>query len=131
MESYKECHMCSRQWSDREEFLCDPEIEVVGYQANFVELEKGLFIFNHTKQDCGNSLAIEAREFTDLHDGPMFKERKEDEPDCPGYCYRESSLDPCPQECECAYVRDILQKVKSGYNCQEQKNGRTENVSEG
>ena len=32
---------------------------------------------------------------------------------CPGHCLNEESLEPCREKCECAFVRDILEKVRN------------------
>lgn len=87
-------------------------INLVGYQANFGNLVAGYFLFSHDIPECGTSLAIEAGEFTDMHDGPIFEERMTGTDDCPGYCTKPTVLDPCQNKCECAYVRDVLQTVK-------------------
>lgn len=106
---FKTCTMCGVLWRDRLDFLSDPKVLLVGYQANLADPPEGVFLFNHS---CRSTLGIRAREFLDLHDGPMFKERPADSPDCHRYCVNEQELLPCPARCECAYVRDVLQVVK-------------------
>ncbi|HPF98932.1 MAG TPA: hypothetical protein PLE77_02615 [Kiritimatiellia bacterium] len=106
---FKTCQMCGKTWRDRLEFLSDPELSLVGYQANLPDLSAGIFLFNHT---CQTTMGIHAGEFLDLHDGPMFKAHMTETDDCPRYCLGERELRPCPAKCECAYVRDVLQVVK-------------------
>ncbi|OVE74741.1 hypothetical protein BVX97_06455 [bacterium E08(2017)] len=109
---FKECSSCPKKWISRDEFLEDPCVDLIGYQANYVELERGLFLFQHNTNDCGTSLAISASEFTDMHDGPMFADiKRQDVKSCPGYCGQRHLLDPCGEECECGYVRDVLDTV--------------------
>jgi hypothetical protein len=111
---FKVCPSCKFLWNERDSFLSDPKVRLVGYQVNFDDLERGLFLFNHEKSRCRTTLAIEARRFTDMYEGPVFRERlagKENE--CPGYCLYESQLQPCPSKCNCAYVRAVLQKVEN------------------
>ena len=91
----------------------DPHVRVIGYQANFVELEAGLFLFNHQKTGCHTTLAVEAAIFRDLYDGPVFSEPLTLTDECPRYCIRQDELRPCPAKCECAYVREILNIVKN------------------
>lgn len=110
---FKTCTSCRQSWADRAEFLSDPEVHALGYQANFGDLEAGIFLFSHDLEQCQTTLAIETREFTDMHQGPVFRERLTGTAKCPGYCLREKSLDPCYNHCECAYVRDVLQHVKN------------------
>ena len=107
--TFKKCSMCKTEWQTREDFLGDPTVSVVGYNVNFEQLELGYFLFNH--EMCGTTLAIEAKEFTDLYNGKVFEERKLGTDECPGHCLKEDDLDPCVAECECAYVREVLHKV--------------------
>lgn len=106
---FKQCPKCSFQWPRQLDFLGDPSLEAIGYQANFGDLMAGIFLFNH---DCNGTLAVPADAFKDLYAGPIFKERATASRECPGHCLHEDDLDPCPARCECAYVREILQVVK-------------------
>jgi hypothetical protein len=106
---FKVCTLCGETWKNREAFLADPCVRVIGYQPYFQDLEAGMFLFNHDA--CRTTLAIDASRFTDLYRGPMFTARKTGTEDCPGYCLRTSEVRPCPAECECAYVRDVLDMV--------------------
>lgn len=108
---FKECGCCHLIWEDRDSFLSDPGIELVGYQVDFRDLTMGLFLLNHT--DCGSTLAIRAEAFRDLYDGPVFMERKTGSESCPGHCLHHDNLEPCPAACECAYVRETIQVVKA------------------
>jgi hypothetical protein len=107
---FKRCSACGTAWSDRNEFLSDPDIFLIGYQVNFKQLTAGLFLFNHT---CKGTLAVYAVAFTDLYDGPIFTRRLSNGPKCSGHCFHESDLRPCPNQCECAFVREIIQKINA------------------
>lgn len=107
---FKTCPFCSTVWTSREKFLRDREIELVGYQVDFEHVALGLFLFNHNT--CKTTLAIQARRLKDLYLGPVFKERRAGREECPGYCLRRSELEPCPAECECAWVRGLLQVIR-------------------
>ena len=80
----------------------------MGYQASFVNLVAGLFLFEHS---CMTTLAIPAVEFTDLYEGPVFDRNMMGSDQCEGHCLHEEDLDPCPAQCECAYVRDVLHQI--------------------
>jgi hypothetical protein len=110
---FKKCSLCDFVWSLRDDFLRDPNIEIIGYQVHFEELKEGFFLFNHS---CKGTLTIPVVEFIDLYDGPIFKERVTGSEDCPGYCLYEEELGPCPAKCECAYIREIIQVVKNYKN---------------
>jgi len=106
---YRRCPGCCRVWASQDRFLMDPEVSVAGYQVNFDELRDGLFLFNHS---CGTMLALPTGEFRHLYDGPIYEERRTGTTECPGYCLRKDETRPCPAECECAYVREVLQIVR-------------------
>lgn len=105
---FRQCTMCQYEWATREDFLQEPSLTTIGYQVNFDELEEGIFLFNHS---CGTTLGIPAHVFKDLYDGPIYATRATGTEECPEYCLRQHELRPCPVECECAYVREILQLV--------------------
>lgn len=88
----------------------DPALNLIGYQVNFDYLEEGFFLFNH---HCNTTLAIRAGEFKDLYTGPIFSERLTNTDECPEYCLHKEELRPCPAKCECAYIREIIQIIKS------------------
>ncbi|GAB4485824.1 MAG: hypothetical protein OHK006_12580 [Thermodesulfovibrionales bacterium] len=108
---FKECGCCHTAWTDRSSFLADPEIVMVGYQVDFRDLTMGLFLFNH--RPCKSTLALRAGDFRDLYNGPVFVERKTGSESCPGHCLHHDNLKPCPAACECAFVREIIQIVKT------------------
>lgn len=109
LQNFKQCSNCAYRWATREAFLSDPAVSLVGYQVNFRRLEAGFFLFNHLL--CETTIAVPVEEFQTLYAGPVFSERLTDSEKCPGYCQREDELRPCPAQCECAYVREILQII--------------------
>jgi len=109
-EGFKRCSVCGFLWPTRASLLSDVNVQIIGYRAHFEQLLTGLFLFNHS---CGNTIALEASHFQDLYEGPVFAEPLTGSDACPGYCLYENELLPCPAECECAYVREIIQVVKN------------------
>lgn len=110
-EYFKQCPHCAEVWPDRPALLEDPDVELVGYQSWLPDSVVGMFLLNHIA--CGTTLAIDANEFTDLHDGPVYAERLAFTDSCSGLCQDWSQLDACPQKCECAFVREVLQIVRN------------------
>lgn len=106
----KQCPCCGRAWPALDAFLCDSQLEVAGYQANFSDLGAGLFLFNHLT--CGSTIAVPVEFFRNLYDGPVYAERATGTADCPEYCLYVAELGACLARCECAYVREILQIVR-------------------
>jgi hypothetical protein len=109
-EFFKKCPNCDFEWDSRESFLKDANISIIGYQAHFEELTLGLLLFNHS---CKTTLAIRAGAFRDLYDGPVFAKRATGSEACRGYCLNRYELQQCDVQCECAYVRKIIQIVKN------------------
>ena len=110
---FETCPMCKEVWVNREAFLADPRLAVVGYQADLEAMETGLFLFNHRTRECGTTLVIEAGRFMDLATGPIYRRSLSGTEECPEYCLRPDDLRSCPAHCECAYVRDVLQLVRN------------------
>ena len=110
MKIFKKCSCCEHPWFSREDFLQDRNTDLVGYQANFYQLELGYFLFNHLT--CESTIAIPAGLFKDLYAGPVFAQRMTGTEYCQGLCKDTKALQPCEEQCECAYVRDIMQMIR-------------------
>jgi hypothetical protein len=110
MNVFKKCSCCTAPWFTRDDFLHDDQIELIGYQANFSHLELGYLLFNHLS--CESTIAIHAGLFKDLYAGPIFGQRLTGTDACQGFCIDTEALEPCVEQCECAYVRDILQIIR-------------------
>ena len=106
---FKQCSKCHTEWQERADFLNDPDIKLIGYQANFKNLELGLLLFNHLS--CRTTLSVEAGKLKDMYEGPVYEKRLTGSDRCPGYCLHKSVLRPCPEECECSYIRWIIDKI--------------------
>lgn len=110
VESFKKCNHCEASWAAREDFIHDPDVVLIGYQANFVNLEKGLFLFNHS---CQSTLSVNVLAFSDMSSQPIFRQKKSGSDECSGFCLHKNDFRPCPVQCECVYVREILQLLKN------------------
>ena len=109
MSIFKKCSCCGVPWLTRDEFLSDPNTQLVGYQVNFGNLRLGYLLFNHLT--CESTIAVHAGLFRNLYEGPVFAHRLTGSEECPGYCGYRDNLQECNAKCECAYVRGILQTV--------------------
>lgn len=109
---FKRCSGCSAVWPSRDAFLGDGAIKLVGYQVQMGRLETGYFLFNHVHKGCGSTISIAAGEFFDLYQGTVFRTSKFGGVECGGHCLHAQDLDACPAECECAFVREVLQIVR-------------------
>ena len=108
--AFKKCPMCGFEWATRDQFLSDPDIQIIGYQVNFEYLDQGILMFNHS---CHGTLAMTAETFLDLYDGPVFSERATGGEACPAYCLKEDEFRACPAQCECASIREVIQIIKT------------------
>lgn len=106
--AFKTCSACGYVWLTWRNFLDDPELVLLGYQVDFDKLETGLFLFNHVRANCGTTLSLKVAEFRHLYNGPVFRERLTGSAGCLGYCLKRDVFKVCPNQCECAYVREIL-----------------------
>ena len=107
---FKQCSKCNYIWETQNDFLSDPNVELVGYQVHFDNLKAGLLMFNH---NCGTTMAFTVEDFQTLYQGPVFKECKRETNECPNYCLKQSNLKACPTKCECSFVREIIQIIKN------------------
>lgn len=108
--AFKKCPLCGFCWDTRGDFLADPRVTMIGYQACLTDLTAGYFLFNHT---CEGTLAVVVEEFVDLYAGPIYQERAIGTVACPQYCLHQDELARCPATCECAFVREIIQRVRA------------------
>jgi hypothetical protein len=106
---FKKCPLCHHPWENREKFLSDPELEIIGYQVSFESIQDGLFLFNH---QCKTTLALKVTDFDDLYEGVRYEQVATGTDDCSGYCLHIAELRPCGAECKYAYVRDIISTIR-------------------
>jgi hypothetical protein len=109
MKNFKSCKVCDFSWQDRNGFLSDPGIEIIGYQVDLLGKKDGFFLFNHK---CGTTLSVPVSVFGDLYDGPKYKNILTDSEQCQGHCLDENDLSHCGTECKFAFGREIIQVIR-------------------
>lgn len=107
---FKRCNCCLHLWPLRGDLLADPQVEIIGYQADFESLGHGLFLFNHLL--CGTTMAIQTQTMIDLYHGPIHQGQLANTPQCAGLCLKRENLQACPAACACAHFREIIQIIK-------------------
>jgi hypothetical protein len=105
---FKVCSMCKFDWQNELSFLRDAGVSYYGYQVFTEKLEEGLFLFEHA---CGTTLSVFVESFLDLYNGPVYEKSLMGTKECPGYCLDEKETRLCVNECNCAHVRHIMQKL--------------------
>ena len=113
-ERFKTCSYCNVEWLSRDTFLNDQDIRLVGYQPHYKNMEEGLFLFNHLQ--CNSTLSVISQKFRDLYTGPFYAVNKLDEEqlnydDCPDFCLFKNKMKGCLQQCERAFVSEVIQVI--------------------
>ena len=103
------CQNCLEKWSSRKYFVIDEEVTIAGYIANFTDLSKGTFLFEH---NCSGFIKLPVENFLDLYKGETYDTLMYRTAACPGYCEEHHSLQQCSVKCKAAMVRDIIQTLK-------------------
>ena len=111
MKRYKVCGNCQAGWNTREAFINDPEVELVGLQADVENPECGFYLFNHNRKACGSTLAERVGVFADLHDGTPHAQSRYGLDDCEGRCARVEDLEICHAHCRNAFAREVAQAL--------------------
>ncbi len=110
---FKICPGCGTVWKTRADLLKDPRLRICGYQPDFLDPRRGVFLFTHAVAGCETTFAIPASAFFDLVPRPLLSApRLFGTAHCQGHCRNPRDLEPCEVLCECAYVRDVLQFLR-------------------
>ena len=112
MQPFKTCTLCSQCWCEVEAFLRDESLRLEGYQASFLNPEKGLFLFTHLIEDCGTTISIRAGRFKEFAPHTGITTRNTGKATCPGHCLSTHDLEPCNAVCDMRWVRDLLPKLQ-------------------
>ena len=113
MTPFKICPFCNATWRERDDFLCDEHVTLIGYQADFSNKDRGVYLFNHTLDGCGSTLALEVAKMEDLFNGPILENALVGTPECQGHCLTVRNLEKCDAPCKNARVRNVMQTILS------------------
>jgi hypothetical protein len=108
---FKSCSCCEHRWETRDDLLEDTDVQLVGYQADFADLDRGLLLFTHLTRDCGSTMALEVGEMIDLIDTPRHARTLRGTDDCRGHCLSVRNLGRCNAPCRNAHVRDLMHEI--------------------
>ncbi|MBN2713501.1 MAG: hypothetical protein JXR97_13860 [Planctomycetes bacterium] len=109
---FREC-TCGKVWTTRDEFLSDPDISIIGYQARLESITEGIFLFNHLPEDgsCSSTIAFYVADFEDLSRN-VYETSSYGSSECEGHCLRMEDLERCNAHCSNAYIREIAVRIK-------------------
>lgn len=107
------CSKCGYTWQTRDQFLDDPTIKIIGFQADIETPENSLYLFNHDLADdsCGSTIAIFVSHFLDMYDGPIYDEVIFGSETCSGHCARIDDMELCKNPCRNAVAREIMIQI--------------------
>ena len=111
MAPFKTCTLCETRWASRNAMMADPDVALLGYQAFSKDPVEGMLLFNHLT--CRTTLAVKVRSFQDLRqDGGQTRTLAGTDA-CSGHCASTTNLETCTRPCRGAWVRQVLQTVKT------------------
>jgi hypothetical protein len=111
--NFRKCMQCGQEWASREAFLADPAVRLSGCQVDTDRPRGSAITFDHQAAGCGTTLAVPVTAFADLYSGPVYKVSWAPSAKCPKLCFDPRNFAPCEAQCSCAFVRAILQAVRS------------------
>lgn len=109
--TFKQCPKCNQSWSSRESFLKDESTEFLGYQAFVEDGVLGMFLFNHAS--CETTLALSAADFVDLKPVELYQAPENQHGEPSPHCLSSLPGRPCPEKCECNFVREVIHVIKT------------------
>ncbi len=112
---FQECPSCRLGWKTRDDLLKDKNLQLIGYQANLRDLEKGFYLFNHVISRCLTTLSVSVNKFFDLYAIDRHTISSYGTEDCEGRCLRVSDLNRCRAKCKNAFAREILVSLLKDY----------------
>ena len=120
MKFFKVCGSCGKAWHTQDDFLGDPDVVLIGYQANSEKPEDGFYLFNHELSNgkCFTTLADKVGRYLNLcPPGAMDLSPRDAEPcSCGGFCLDPETLRGCNVLCSNAFAREILRAIMDRHN---------------
>lgn len=113
MKAFKKCTCCGNAWENLTDLIRDEQVNIIGYQPAFSESYEGLFFFSHRTPECGTTIAIHARHFLTLYDGPEYTLNLANSEKCSGLCKSFFDFGECSNECDMRQVRDIIKVLRN------------------
>ena len=100
---FHQCKKCNKVWSFREDFMEDARARLTGLKVDFSKPEESVFYCEHVKDECNETLPINAIDLKSLYEGGFSEESKNDS---------EENLESCEIECKFLWVRNIIGLLK-------------------
>jgi len=110
--NFKICPKCGHNWETIVDFVLDLDVEVNGYQANFVNPEAGFIMVTHNRKECQTSITISAEVLRRFYYGPTIKDLYIDHETCMMFCLNNNLLEYCDAKCSMSWIRSVLNYLK-------------------
>ena len=119
---FKTCLLCNTSWYTVDDFIRDPEVDIIGYQPHPAKTGAGLFIFGH--RHCNSSISVRLDALSELQVcltrdaesvyiiGPDMIQESCSTATCFENCLRKTDSANGNLQCECSYVREVMQIIK-------------------
>jgi len=115
--TFQKCGSCGKAWNHWRDFILDPDVHLLGFQAISGLPDANLIVFEHR---CGSTISVLTKRLR-----PFFPEIENEPPlpvllgsdTCNQYCRDVENLEICDRPCENARDRrmiHVLLKMKKG-----------------
>ena len=108
--TFKVCTLCKHEWPSAEDFERDGRARPIGLVVDFEDPWQTLVLFNDA---CGSTLAFRAEDVRERLP-PLEAELLADQPLCPARCLKFGDLEPCPNPCRNAPLRNYVGRMVRG-----------------
>ncbi len=104
------CPTCRYEWKTRDQFITDPAITLIGFQADFDTFGENLYLFNHNsnKNRCDTTFSVYVSKFLDMYTGPIYDDLKFGSEECSGRCAKVDDMQKCNAPCKNVVAREIM-----------------------
>jgi hypothetical protein len=110
-QGFQKCGSCGRVWDEWKEFILDPGVHLLGFQAIATLPDANLLVFDHR---CGSSISVLAKRlrhlFPDLDEEPLPASIYDSET-CNHYCREIENLETCDRSCANARDRRMIHRL--------------------
>jgi hypothetical protein len=108
--TFKTCTMCKHEWPAAADFEREGRTRPLGLVVDFDDPWETLVLFNDA---CGSTLAFRAAELRERLP-PLDAELMAGQPLCPRRCSKFDDLEPCPNPCRNAPLRNYVARMIRG-----------------
>ncbi|MCP4568572.1 MAG: hypothetical protein GY841_13425 [FCB group bacterium] len=106
----KQCPKCT-VWFGIDDICSNPDIKPLGMTFEKGNINRNLFFFNHTSNDCGTTFTLKVDVLAELIKNPTSSEILAGGDTCEGHCSDINDTTECSQTCKYAPYRRLLREL--------------------